>query len=189
MVVEHIFVKIVTQKKSSKPFFFWLFNLLILPNCCKIYLAIGGKLSALQVEGLTLCQRATQLNHFISTSTPDVVLTEQHKVEAPAFLFHNNKPSCSWRVCPTCELVVDEICEVRVVPPPEEPQLPPALPLTPPPYAQHVGLQAAAEAAQDGIFLRHREEDGRRRGTLPHKLLPFDPSQVSLQEEGEGRES
>lgn len=48
---------------------------------------------------------------------------------------------------PTCKLMVDEICEVGVVPPPEEPKLPPALPLTAPPYTQHVRLQAAAEAA------------------------------------------
>lgn len=83
---------------------------------------------------------------------------------------------------------MDEIGEVWVVPPPEEPELPAPRPLTAPPYAEHVGLQAAAEAAQDGVFLRHWKEDGRRGGTLPHKPLPFDPCQVSLQDKGGGGE-
>lgn len=43
--------------------------------------------------------------------------------------------------------MVDEIGEVGVVPPPEEPKLPPALPLAASPHAEHVCLQAAAEAA------------------------------------------
>lgn len=82
---------------------------------------------------------------------------------------------------PTCELMVDQLSEVGVVSPPEEPQLPPAWSLAAPPHAQHVGLQAATEAAKDGVLLCHREEDGSRGGALPHKHLPFDPCQVSLQ--------
>lgn len=81
----------------------------------------------------------------------------------------------------TCKLVVDEFSKVWVIPPPEEPQLPPALPLAAPPHAQHVSFQAVAEAAQNGVLFCHREEDGSRGGTLPHKPLPFDSCQVSLQ--------
>lgn len=83
---------------------------------------------------------------------------------------------------------MNQIGKVGVVSPPEEPQLPPALSLAAPPHAQHVGLKAAAETAQDGVLLRHREEDGGRGGTLPHELLPFDPRQVSLQPRGEREE-
>lgn len=80
----------------------------------------------------------------------------------------------------TGELVVDELGEVGVVAPPEEPELPAPRSLVAPPHAQHVGLQAAAEAAQDGVLLRHGEDDGRRGGSLPHEAAPFDASQVRL---------
>lgn len=56
-------------------------------------------------------------------------------------------PLCVCQEALTCKLMVDEIGEVGVVPPPKEPKLPPALPLAAPPYTQHVCLQAAAEAA------------------------------------------
>ena len=81
--------------------------------------------------------------------------------------------------------MVDELSEARVVSPPEEPQLAASGAMVPPPHAQHVALQAAAEAAQDGVLLRHREQDGRRGGPLPHEALPFDPRQVSLERERE----
>lgn len=76
--------------------------------------------------------------------------------------------------------MVDELGEVGVVSPPKDPELPPARGLVPPPNAQHIGLQAATEAAQDGVLLCHREEDGGRGGALPYKTLPFDPGEVSL---------
>ena len=87
----------------------------------------------------------------------------------------------------TVELVVDEVAVAGVVAPPEEPELAAARPLAPAPHAQHVRLQAVAEAAQDGVLLRHREEDGCRVGALPHVPPPFDARQVRLREGGESR--
>lgn len=78
--------------------------------------------------------------------------------------------------------MVDELCKIGVIPPPEDPELPSTWSLVSPPNAQHVCLQAAAEAAQDGVLLRHWEEDGGRGGALPHKTLPFDPCEVSQTE-------
>lgn len=75
---------------------------------------------------------------------------------------------------------MNELSEVGVVAPPEEPELAAAGRLVPPPHTEHVSLQAAAEAAQDGVLLSHGEEDRRRGGALPHITLPFDPGQVSL---------
>lgn len=75
---------------------------------------------------------------------------------------------------------MDELGKVGVVSPPKDPELPPARGLVPPPHAQHVCLQAATEAAQDGVLLRHRKEDGGRGGALPYKTLPFNPGEVSL---------
>lgn len=49
--------------------------------------------------------------------------------------------------------MVDELREVGIVAPPEEPELPASLPLAPPPHAQHICLQTAAEAAEDGVLL------------------------------------
>lgn len=82
--------------------------------------------------------------------------------------------------------MVDELGKVGVVSPPKDPELPPARGLMPPPHAQHVCLQAATEAAQDGVLLRHREEDGGRGGALPYKTLPFNPGEVSLKAKREG---
>ena len=75
---------------------------------------------------------------------------------------------------------MDQLGKVGVVPPPEEPELPTSGPLAPSPHTQHVRFDAAAEAAQDGVLLGHREEDGCRGGALPHVPLPFDPRQVRL---------
>lgn len=96
-------------------------------------------------------------------------------------IFFPQKITCH-QGAPTCKFMVDEIDKVGVVPPPEEPKFPSALPLAAPPHAQHICLQAAAEAAEDGVLFRHWEDDGCRGGTLPHKPLPFDPCQVSLQD-------
>lgn len=39
-----------------------------------------------------------------------------------------------------CKFVVDELREVGIVTPPEEPEFPVSLPLAPPPHAQHIRL-------------------------------------------------
>lgn len=78
---------------------------------------------------------------------------------------------------------MDQVSKVGVIPPPEYPELPAPGPLVAAPDAEHVGLEAAAEAAQDGILLRHREQDGGRRWALPHVTLPFNPSEISLRGE------
>ena len=92
----------------------------------------------------------------------------------------------------TGELVVDELSKAGVVAPPEETELAASGAVVTPPHAQHVGRQTAAEAAQDGVLLRHREQDGGRGGPLPHESPPFNPSQVSLRkrrsERGGGEE-
>lgn len=76
--------------------------------------------------------------------------------------------------------MMDQVSKVGVIPPPEYPELPAPRPLVPAPDAEHVGLEAAAEAAQDGILLCDREQDGGRRWALPHVALPFNPSEISL---------
>lgn len=76
--------------------------------------------------------------------------------------------------------MMDQVSKVGVIPPPEYPELPAARPLVAAPHTEHVGLEAAAEAAQDGILLRHREQDGGRCWALPHVTLPFNPSEISL---------
>lgn len=77
---------------------------------------------------------------------------------------------------------MDELGEAGVIAPPEEPELPAPGRVVPSPHAQHVCCHAPAEAAQDGVLLGHREEDGRRGGPFPHKASPFDPGQISLKE-------
>lgn len=80
---------------------------------------------------------------------------------------------------------MDELSEVGVVSPPKDPELPATRGLVPPPHAQHIRLQAATEAAQDGVLFCHWEEDWRRGGALPYKALPFDPREVSLKAKNE----
>lgn len=85
----------------------------------------------------------------------------------------------------TRELIVDKLGETRVVPPPEEPELPATWGVVPSPHTQDICSEAAAETTQDRVLLCHWEKDGRRGGSLPHKTPPFDPSQIGLQEEEE----
>ncbi len=49
-------------------------------------------------------------------------------------------------------------------------------------HTQHIRLKTTAEAAEDGVLLGDREQDGRRGRTLPHVPLPFYPCQISLWE-------
>lgn len=72
--------------------------------------------------------------------------------------------------------MMDQVSKVGVIPPPEYPELPAPRPLVPALDTEHVGLETAAEAAQDGILLRDREENGGRCWALPHVALPFNPS-------------
>lgn len=80
----------------------------------------------------------------------------------------------------TWELIVDELCETGVIPPPEEPELPPTLGVVSPPNAQHVGCQASAKTVQNWVLLSKREKDGRGGGSLPHKPSPLYSSQIRL---------
>lgn len=80
---------------------------------------------------------------------------------------------------------MDEFGKTGVVPPPEKPELPATRGVVPSPDTEHVCSHASAEATQDGVLFCHREKDGRRRGTLPHKTPPFYSSQISLQRKRE----
>lgn len=78
---------------------------------------------------------------------------------------------------------MDKLCETRVVPPPEEPELSPTWGVVPSPHTQDICSEAAAETTQDRVLLCHWEKDGRGGGPLPHKTPPFDSSQIGQAEE------
>lgn len=78
---------------------------------------------------------------------------------------------------------MDKLGETGVIPPPEKPELSATRGVVPPPHTQHICRQASAETTQDRVLLSHREKDGRRGGSLPHKTAPFNSSQIGLKEE------
>lgn len=80
--------------------------------------------------------------------------------------------------------MVDDVGEVRLLPPPEDPQLLGVRADVAAPHAQQVGLDAAHEAPQDGVVLGgsrdHRAAPAAAAETV---APPFNAGELRLQEE------
>lgn len=116
---------------------------------------------------------------MFANSTDDAKMLRKLHCPARGPAEHTRTHPTTLRIL-TRQLVMDKFGKTGVVPPPEKPELPATRGVVPPPDTEHICSHASAEATQDGVLFCHREKDGRRGGTLPHKTPPFYASQISL---------
>ena len=76
--------------------------------------------------------------------------------------------------------MVNKVSKIGVFTPPKYPQFSSSRSLITPPNTKYICLKAATKTAQNGVFLRHRKQNGGRSRTLPYVSFPFNSRQVSL---------